>query len=98
MKRCPDCRRYSNCAALCKRAEKFVNQDHISQRELLVGVAYYQERVWPETVDEYTKPIFTREQWKTALSALGRNIEWWKPLQRISWIRKAYESLPQFSS
>ena len=34
MKPCTECPKYSECTELCDRAEKYVDQDHIAQREV----------------------------------------------------------------
>jgi DNA-binding NarL/FixJ family response regulator len=33
---CTKCKKYSTCTTLCKKAEKYVSQDHVSQREILL--------------------------------------------------------------
>ncbi len=51
---CTDCKKRNDCAALCKEAEKYVNQDWIGQRETLMPNfdQYVDSRVdlkpWPE--------------------------------------------------
>ena len=33
MKPCTECKKYATCTELCEKAENYVSQDHVSQRE-----------------------------------------------------------------
>jgi hypothetical protein len=99
VKRCPSCRHFSACQKLCRRAEKYVSQDSVIQKELLVGVVAHVNQEWPVGESEYQRPIFTRQEWKFVIGFLGRrDLNSWKPLQEIPWLKKKWESLPAISS
>jgi len=38
--RCDECSKREVCMVLCDEAEEYVNQDEVSQRELIIGLPY----------------------------------------------------------
>jgi hypothetical protein len=94
LRKCSECRSYATCNELCKKAEKYVDQDFRCQQELLIGVVLYQGNQWPIGEVEQRGRIFTPTQWGYILKFLAdpntRNLD---PLKQTPWIREIHENL-----
>jgi ATP/maltotriose-dependent transcriptional regulator MalT len=72
---CTNCEKRETCKHLCKKAEDYANQDHVSQRELPINPRTLDSGapggMWDLAVDQ--TPLTHKE--KIIVTLLGHNIE-----------------------
>jgi len=52
---CNECKKRPDCTQLCKKAEKYADQDNVEQEEFNIGEPKYFKTSWPEVSERLTK-------------------------------------------